>query len=86
MRADARETKSRDYDTKLASGDMLDAIDYLVDSSHRRLRSMHCLVNVGDFIHANGSGGTTFAGTKLDVDTRIEVVLEIAAQTFLVCD
>jgi hypothetical protein len=41
------------------------------------------LVNVGDFIHANGSGGTTFAGTKLDVDTRIEVVLEIAAQTFL---
>jgi hypothetical protein len=30
------------------------------------------LVNVGDFIHANGSSGTTFAGTKLDVDTRIE--------------
>jgi hypothetical protein len=27
--------------------------------------------------------GTTFSGTRLDVDTRIEVVLETAAQTFL---
>jgi len=81
MRADARETKSRDYDTKIASNDMLDAIDYLVDSSPASTQSL--LVNVGDFIHANGSSGTTFAGTKLDVDTRIEVVLEIAAQTFM---
>ena len=81
MRADARETKARDYDTKLSSGDMLDAIDYLVDLAPASEKCL--LVNVGDFIHANGSGGTTFAGTKLDVDTRIEVVLEIAAQTFL---
>jgi metallophosphoesterase superfamily enzyme len=27
--------------------------------------------------------GTTFGGTRLDVDTSIEVVLETAAQTFL---
>ena len=81
MRADARETKSRDYDTKIASNDMLDAIDYLVDLAPPSEKCL--LVNVGDFIHANGSSGTTFAGTKLDVDTRIEVVLEIAAQTFL---
>ena len=81
MRADARETKARDYDTKIASTDMLDAIDYLAEAAPA---SEQCLlVNVGDFIHANGSGGTTFAGTKLDVDTRIEVVLETAAQTFL---
>ena len=81
MRADARETKERDYDTKIASHDMLDAIDYLVDSAPA---SEHCLlVNVGDFIHANGSAGTTFGGTRLDVDTRIEVVLETAAQTFM---
>ena len=33
MRADARETKTRDYDTKIASNDMLAAIDYLVDAS-----------------------------------------------------
>ncbi len=81
MRADARETKSRDYDTKIASQDMLDAIDYLVDLAPASEKCL--LVNVGDFIHANGSSGTTFAGTKLDVDTRIEVVLETAAQTFL---
>ena len=81
MRADARETKERDYDTKIASQDMLDAITYLVGLSTPSENSL--LVNVGDFIHANGSGGTTFAGTKLDVDTRIEVVLEIAAQTFI---
>ncbi|MDA9072341.1 metallophosphoesterase [bacterium] len=81
MRADARETKERDYDTKIASTDMLDAIDYLVDLSTPCEHSL--LINVGDFIHANGSNGTTFAGTKLDVDTRIEVVLETAAQTFI---
>ena len=81
MRADARETKERDYDTKIASTSMLDAIDYLVDAAPA---SEQCLlVNLGDFIHANGSSGTTFSGTKLDVDTRIEVVLETAAQTFL---
>jgi len=60
---------------------MLDAIDYLVDLSQPCEHSL--LINVGDFIHANGSGGTTFSGTKLDVDTRIEVVLETAAQTFI---
>ncbi len=81
MRADARETKARDYDTKIASNDMLAAIDYLVDLAPASEKCL--LVNVGDFIHANGSSGTTFGGTKLDVDTRIEVVLEIAAQTFL---
>jgi hypothetical protein len=81
MRADARETKARDYDTKIASNDMLDAIEYLVDAAPASEQAL--LVNVGDFIHANGSSGTTFAGTKLDVDTRIEVVLETAAQTFM---
>jgi hypothetical protein len=81
MRADARETKARDYDTKIASNDMLAAIEYLVDAAPASDQAL--LVNVGDFIHANGSSGTTFGGTKLDVDTRIEVVLEIAAQTFL---
>ena len=81
MRADSRETKARDYDTKIASNDMLDAIEYLVDAAPASEQAL--LVNVGDFIHANGSSGTTFAGTKLDVDTRIEVVLETAAQTFM---
>jgi len=81
MRADARETKERDYDTKIASTSMLDAIDYLVDAAPASEQSL--LVNVGDFIHANGSAGTTFGGTILDVDTRIEVVLETAAQTFI---
>lgn len=81
MRADARETKERDYDTKIASNNMLDAIYYLADAAPP---SEQCLlVNVGDFIHANGSAGTTFGGTRLDVDTRIEVVLETAAQTFM---
>ncbi len=81
MRADARETKGRDYDTKMASQDMLAAVDYLVDLAPASEKCL--LVNVGDFIHANGSSGTTFGGTKLDVDTRIEVVLETVAQTFL---
>jgi len=81
MRADARETKEQDYDTKIAANSHLEAIDYLVDVSTASEHSL--LVNVGDFIHANGSAGTTFGGTRLDVDTRIEVVLETAAQTFI---
>ena len=81
MRADARETKSRDYDTKIAVQDMMKAIDYLVDAAPASEQAL--LINVGDFIHANGSSGTTFSGTSLDVDTRIEVVLESAAQTFM---
>jgi len=81
MRADARETKERDYDTKIASESMRDAIDYLVALAPPSENAL--LVNVGDFIHANGSSGTTFGGTKLDVDTRIEVVLDVAAQTFV---
>lgn len=81
MRADARETKEQDYDTKIAAKSHLEAIDYLVSVSSASEHSL--LVNVGDFIHANGSAGTTFGGTRLDVDTRIEVVLETAAQTFI---
>ena len=81
MRADSRETKEQDYDTKIAAKSHLDAIDYLVSVSSASEHSL--LVNVGDFIHANGSAGTTFGGTRLDVDTRIEVVLETAAQTFI---
>ena len=81
LRADARETRERDYDTKIASKDMLEAIDYLVDAAPASEDAL--LVNVGDFLHANGSKGTTFAGTTLDVDTRIEVVLDMAAQTFI---
>jgi predicted phosphodiesterase len=81
MRADSRETKEQDYDTKIAAKSHLDAIEYLVGVSTASEHSL--LVNVGDFIHANGSAGTTFGGTRLDVDTRIEVVLETAAQTFI---
>lgn len=81
MRADSRETKEQDYDTKIAAKSHLEAIDYLVSVSSASEHSL--LVNVGDFIHANGSAGTTFGGTRLDVDTRIEVVLETAAQTFI---
>lgn len=80
MRADARETKGRDYDTKIAKNEMLVAIDHLVGLAPASEKAL--LVNVGDFVHANSSAGTTFKGTKLDVDTRIEVVLETAAQAF----
>ena len=81
MRADARETKARDYDTKIASNDMLGAIDYLVDAAPASEQAL--LVNVGDFLHANGSKGETFSGTRLDIDSRHEMVLEVAAQTFM---
>jgi hypothetical protein len=41
MRADARETKEQDYDTKIAAKSHLDAIEYLVDV-YLRLLSIPC--------------------------------------------
>lgn len=68
MRAFGRETKHHDFDTDIATGQLRDAADYLVDKAEPTETGL--LVNVGDFMHANGGANTTFAGTTVDVDTR----------------
>jgi predicted phosphodiesterase/DNA-binding CsgD family transcriptional regulator len=81
MRADATETRERDFDSKIASAEILEAIDYLVDAAPAAEEAM--LINVGDFMHANSHKNTTANLTPLDVDTRIEKVMRIAADTMI---
>ena len=79
MRAFGKETKHSDFDTGIATSQIRDAIDYLVDKAEFATNGL--LVDVGDYTHANGSSNTTFAGTPLDVDTRHRSTLYAAAMT-----
>ena len=81
MRADSTETRDRDFDSKIASAEILEAIDSLVTAAPACEESM--LINVGDFMHANSHKNTTANLTPLDVDTRIEKVMRIAADTMI---
>jgi UDP-2,3-diacylglucosamine pyrophosphatase LpxH len=80
-RADESETRERDFDSKIASAEILKAIDYLVEAAPASEEAM--LINVGDFMHANSHKNTTANLTPLDVDTRIEKVMRIAAETII---
>lgn len=77
MYAYGKETKHQDFDSDIATQQIREAIDYLVDTAEPAENGL--LVNVGDFLHANGSNDQTFAGTPLDVDTRHESVAFKAA-------
>lgn len=79
MRASRKETRSRNFDSKIASQEIADAVDYLVDAAPACTEAV--LVDVGDYMHANSHKNTTANLTPLDVDTRIESVMRIAAQT-----
>lgn len=81
MRADATETRDRDFDSDIAAAEILEAIDYLVDAAPAAEEAM--LINVGDFMHANSHKNTTANLTPLDVDTRIEQVMRTAARTMM---
>jgi len=68
MRAFGKETKHHDFDTDIATRQLREAADYLIDRAEPTETGL--LVNVGDFMHANGQNNTTYSGTPLDTDTR----------------
>jgi DNA-binding CsgD family transcriptional regulator len=68
MRAFGKETKHHDFDTDIATQQLRDAADYLIAKAEPTETGL--LVDVGDYMHANGHNNATFAGTPLDVDTR----------------
>ena len=72
------ETKHSDFNVNIAARGLRDAIDDLVSRCPPSETGM--LVDVGDFMHANSSHGTTYAGTPLDNDSRYSRVLEIAGE------
>ncbi len=79
MRASQKETKHSNFDTDIATAQIRDAIDYLVERAEPAKDSL--LVDVGDYTHSNGHNNTTFSGTPLDVDTRHRSTLYQAAMT-----
>jgi len=81
MRADGSETRDRNFDSRIAQKEIITAIHHLVDCAPRAATGL--LVNVGDFIHANNSNATTGSGTPLDVDTRYEKIMRVAADTLV---
>ena len=73
------ETKHSDFDSDIATKQLREAIDYLVDKAEPSETGL--LVNLGDFIHTNGSNNMTAGGTPQDVDTRLSRVMHMAAVT-----
>lgn len=81
MYAYGPETKHSDFDTGIATKQIRDAIDYLVDKAEPTETGM--LVDVGDLMHANTQHNQTYSGTPLDVDTRHHRVMEKAAEVMV---
>ncbi len=83
MYAWGKETKHSDFDSDIATQQIRDAIDYLVDKAPASDKSL--LAVMGDFMHANTGHNQTFSGTPLDVDTRHGRVQKRAAMCMRYC-
>lgn len=70
------EVKDRDFDTDIATREIREAVDDLVERSPPA--KIGVLVDVGDAIHANTSHNATWSGTPLDVDTRYHRIMKSA--------
>lgn len=81
LRADGAETRDRNFDSKIASKEILEAIDDLTDKMPEAKMGM--LIEVGDFTHSDRSTPHTTKGTLVDVDTRYEKILRTAANTLM---
>ena len=73
------ETKHSDFDSDIATKQLREAIDYLIEKAEPSETGL--LVNLGDFIHTNASNNMTAGGTPQDVDTRLSRVMHMAAVT-----
>ena len=79
MRGNSQETKARSFDSDTARNEICNAIDDLISVAPEADTGL--LVNVGDFVHANNSSGTTGKGTQLDIDSPYENFMRTAAET-----
>ena len=77
------DTRGRDFDSKIASAEIIAAIDYLVDAAPAAEHAM--LINVGDFTHIDRAipYPQTANGTPMDTDSRIELIMRKAADTMI---
>jgi hypothetical protein len=76
------EETGQDFDANIASRDLRAAIDLLVDDAPAS--AVGCLVDVGDFTHADNRSNTTpKSGHILDVDSRFARVRRIARDLYV---
>jgi hypothetical protein len=77
------ETGDGDWDLEIAAGTHEAAVRHLAQITPPAAHAL--LLNLGDAIHMNGSSNTTFAGTRVDADTRYGKVLQETAMSFVRC-
>jgi len=68
-----------DFNIDIATKDLRNAIDYLVDQAPMASEGM--LINVGDFCHIDNAANTTTGGTGQDTSARHTRILRIAGAT-----
>ena len=64
------------FDLKIAEQNLFAAIDRLVAVAPAARQAL--VVNLGDFVHADGKGNTTTKGTPVDVDGRWAKIISVA--------
>jgi len=66
------------FDLEIAERNLCRAIDHLVALAPAAKRAL--VINVGDFVHADGLGNTTTKGTRVDVDGRWPKIIRTAVR------
>jgi len=77
------EEAGHDFDVKIASRNLIAAMDRLVSASPEAKQAV--IVNVGDFFHADTVANTSTRGTRMDVDTRWGNVLHVGVRAMRAC-
>ena len=83
MLAHAVETLSEDRDLASATKDIRDAVDYLVDTAPASEEGW--FINLGDWLHADGTKGATTKGTSVDVSANHFQVMRASGVTIRYC-
>ncbi|HEY7804579.1 MAG TPA: hypothetical protein VIC30_09135, partial [Orrella sp.] len=78
------EETGKDFDLKIAEGQLFAAIDYLVDKSPASKRGVLC--NLGDMFHSDNMDGVTArSGHSLDMDGRLQKVIQVGVRALRRC-
>jgi hypothetical protein len=74
----------KDFDLEIAENQLMAAIDYLVDQSPASERGV--LANLGDMFHSDNMDGVTArSGHSLDMDGRLQKVIDVGVRALRRC-
>jgi len=78
------EETGKDFDLDIAEAQLFAAIDYLVDRSPASKRGVLC--NLGDMFHSDNMDGVTArSGHSLDMDGRLQKVIQVGVRALRRC-